>query len=99
VVLERESRNTRENAERSARIVRERGWRTLLLVTSAMHAPRAEAAFRGAGLAVDVLPVDRRSGDRPGSFLPRATALDRSTEALRELAGRLVYRAVGYSGS
>ncbi|HQR29728.1 MAG TPA: YdcF family protein [Anaeromyxobacteraceae bacterium] len=99
IVLERDSRNTRENAERSARIVRERGWTSLLLVTSAMHAPRAEAAFRRAGLAVDVLPVDRRWGDRPGSILPRATALDRSTEALRELAGRVVYRAAGYAGS
>ena len=99
IVLEGGSRNTRENAEASARIVRERGWTSLLLVTSAMHAPRAEAAFRRAGLPVDVLPVDFRAGDQLGSFLPRAGALDRSTEALRELAGRLVYRAAGYAGS
>ncbi len=46
IVLERESRNTRENAERSARIVKERGWKTLVLVTSAMHMPRA-AGYSG----------------------------------------------------
>ncbi len=99
IVLERESRNTRENAEQSARIVQARGWRSLLLVTSAMHAPRALASFRAAGLSPDVLPVDVRAGAKLGSFLPRASALDRSTDVLRELAGRLVYRAAGYARS
>lgn len=99
VVLERVSRNTRENAEESARIVRARGWKSLLLVTSAMHAPRALASFRAAGLSPDLLPVDVRGNQKAGSWLPRATALDRSTEALRELAGRLIYRAAGYAGS
>jgi uncharacterized SAM-binding protein YcdF (DUF218 family) len=99
IVLERESRNTHENAEQSARIVRERGWRSLLLVTSAMHAPRALASFQAAGLSPDLLPVDFRRG--PGSFglLPRASALEESTDALRELAGRLVYRWAGYTRS
>jgi len=102
IVLERESRNTRENAKNSARIVRERGWRTLLLVTSAMHMPRAEASFRRAGMEVDVLPVDHQFGRDHfgiGKLLPRSAALDRSTWVLRELAGRLVYRAAGYTGS
>jgi uncharacterized SAM-binding protein YcdF (DUF218 family) len=99
IVLERESRNTQENAARSASIVRERGWRTLLLVTSAMHMPRSAAAFRRAGLEVDLLPVDHRYGPKDGSWLPRVEALVRSSAALRELAGRLVYRAAGYAGS
>ena len=98
VVLERESRNTWENAQRSVPIVKERRWSTLLLVTSAMHVPRAAAAFRKAGLEVDLLPVDHRHGLGDGSWLPRAEALERSSAALRELAGRLVYRAAGYSG-
>jgi uncharacterized SAM-binding protein YcdF (DUF218 family) len=99
VVVERESRNTLENAQRSARIVRERGWRSLLLVTSAMHMPRAAATFRKAGLEVDLLPVDRRYGPKSGNWMPRVESLERSTGALRELAGRLVYRAAAYSGS
>ncbi len=98
IVLERESRNTRENATESARIVRERGWKSLVLVTSAMHMPRAAATFRKAGLEVDLLPVDRRYGSKDGSWLPRAESLERSSWALRELAGRLVYRAAGYAG-
>jgi uncharacterized SAM-binding protein YcdF (DUF218 family) len=99
IAIDRESRNTRENALRSAAIVRERGWRTLLLVTSAAHMPRAAAAFRRAGLEVDLLPVDHRHGRRSPTLLPRADALDRSTAAIRELVGRLVYRMAGYAGA
>src|SRR5512143_3448953 len=41
IVVEARSRNTRENAVESSRIAAGRGWRTLLLVTSAYHMPRA----------------------------------------------------------
>jgi uncharacterized SAM-binding protein YcdF (DUF218 family) len=98
IVVEGRSRNTHENAVESARIVNARGWKKLLLVTSAWHAPRALASFRAAGLEPDVLPVDHHATD--GSyegFLPRAAALAVSTEMLRELVGRAVYRIVGYS--
>jgi uncharacterized SAM-binding protein YcdF (DUF218 family) len=99
IVLERESRNTRENAEASARIVRARGWKSVLLVTSALHAPRALETFHAAGLSPDLLPVDFRGSAKLGGFQPRAAALDRSTDVLRELAGRLVYRAAGFARS
>jgi uncharacterized SAM-binding protein YcdF (DUF218 family) len=98
IVVEGRSRNTHENAVESARIVNARGWKKLLLVTSAWHAPRALASFRAAGLEPDVLPVDHRATD--GSyegFMPRADALAVSTAMLRELVGRAVYRIVGYS--
>jgi len=98
LVLEGESRNTHENAVEAARIASARGWRSLLLVTSAYHLPRALGCFRQAGLVPDALPVDRRAGDGKGhSWLPRARALDQSTEALREWTGRLVYWAAGYT--
>jgi uncharacterized SAM-binding protein YcdF (DUF218 family) len=98
IAVERASRNTRENAIESARLAAARGWRTLLLVTSAAHAPRALGCFRAVGLEPDVLPVDRRAGDGQGrAWLPRAAALQKSTDAIRELAGRLAYRAAGYA--
>src|SRR6266508_4064278 len=98
VVVEASSRNTRENAIESSRIAAARGWRTLLVVTSAAHAPRALGCFRAVGLEPDLLPVDFRAGDGRGEgWLPRAAVLSRSTDALRELAGRLVYRMVGYA--
>jgi uncharacterized SAM-binding protein YcdF (DUF218 family) len=98
IVTEAHSRNTRENAIESARIAAARGWRNLLVVTSAAHMPRAMACFRAVGLEPDALPVDRRAGDGQGrGWLPRAVDLARSTEVLRELAGRVIYRALGYA--
>lgn len=98
IAVEITSRNTRENAVEVGRVAAARGWRTLLLVTSAAHVPRALGCFRAVGLAPDVLPVDFRAGDGQGrGLLPRAGALARSTEVLRELSGRLVYRLAGYT--
>lgn len=98
LVVEERSRNTRENAVESARLIRERGWSRVLLVTSAAHMPRALGCFKAVGLVPDALPVDYRGGDGRGrAWLPRAAALDESTDALRELFGRLVYRVMGYS--
>jgi uncharacterized SAM-binding protein YcdF (DUF218 family) len=98
IVTEAGSRNTRENALESARIAAAHGWRRLLLVTSAQHMPRALGCFRAVGLEPDTLPVDWRTGDGKGmSWLPRAYALSRSVDVLRELAGRLVYRLAGYT--
>ena len=98
IVVESRSRNTHENAVESARIVTQRGWKRLLLVTSAWHAPRALACFRAVGLEPDVLPVDHHATDGSNEgYFPRAAALAVSTEMLRELVGRVVYRLVGYS--
>lgn len=98
IVVEASSRNTRENAIHSSRIAAARGWRTLLVVTSAAHVPRALGCFRAVGLEPDVLPVDRRAGDgRGASWLPRSGALDASTDAIRELVGRAAYRVLGYA--
>ena len=99
LLVEDRSRNTRENAVESARIVRERGFARVLLVTSAAHLPRALGCFRAVGLDPDALPVDWRAGGAefsPSGLLPRARSLAQSADMLRELAGRLVYRAVGY---
>jgi uncharacterized SAM-binding protein YcdF (DUF218 family) len=95
-VLETESRNTRENAINAARIVGERGWRTGLIVTSAVHMPRAVATFRRAGL--DFLPAvtDIRAVPpfyhSPLDLLPDAEALAASTLAIKEWLGLIVYR-------
>lgn len=99
IVVEERSRNTRENAVESARLVATHGWKSLLLVTSAAHLPRAQGCFRAVGLRPDAYPVDfRHAGAQAGLDLePRAKALADSTDVLRELAGRVIYRAMGYS--
>jgi uncharacterized SAM-binding protein YcdF (DUF218 family) len=101
IVLDERALNTRENAVESARLAREHGYRTLLVVTSAYHMPRALDCFRAVGLGVDALPVDHRSfGPNQGSaeLLPRAGPLKDSTMALREIAGRWIYRLTGRGG-
>ncbi len=100
IVPEGRSRNTRENAVESEKLVRAHGWKTLLLVTSAAHMPRARGCYEAVGLRVDTLPVDVRASAVPwrlGSWLPRSGALHQSTEVLRELAGRVVYRLRGWT--
>lgn len=102
LIIEDHSRNTRENAVQTARMAREHGWQTLLMVTSAFHMPRAIECFNAVGLEVDTLPVDYRSfdGSRYSSgLLPRAGSLNQSTAAIREMVGRIVYRVQGYGSA
>jgi uncharacterized SAM-binding protein YcdF (DUF218 family) len=98
LIVEERARNTRENATLVAEITRARGYRKMLMITSAFHVPRALACFRAVGLAVDVYPVDYReyAGHGIGALIPRAEMLAASDKALREAAGRLVYRVMGY---
>ncbi len=101
IVLESGSLNTRENALEAARVIRERGWSRVLLVTSAFHMPRAVEAFRAVGVDVVASPTDYRyAGPAPNDvldFLPSAGALAESTAVLHEIIGRWVYRRRGWA--
>jgi uncharacterized SAM-binding protein YcdF (DUF218 family) len=94
LLLEQRSHNTRENAWYTAALARPRGIHRILLVTSAVHMPRASLLFRQAGL--DVVPVAipepslRREGIR--RWMPSGSALWRSGRALKEYAGLLESR-------
>ncbi len=93
ILLEETSRNTRQNASESARILRERGIDQILLVTSASHMERAVTHFRAAGLRVTPAPTDHPNIDVVGvrRFLPSSNALDQSTRALKEWVGQRVW--------
>jgi uncharacterized SAM-binding protein YcdF (DUF218 family) len=100
LIVEGDSKNTRDNAVFSKAIAEARGWRHLVIVTSAFHMARAKGCFNAVGLAVDTLSADFHSYDSatmPVSFLPRASFFNASTWALREYSGRLVYRLRGYT--
>jgi uncharacterized SAM-binding protein YcdF (DUF218 family) len=53
VVRERCSLDTRDNARFAAALLRRRGLSRVVLVTCSWHLPRAERAFRAAGLEVE----------------------------------------------
>ncbi len=103
------SRTTAEEAHDIGELGRRRGWRSVLLVTSATHLPRALASFeRLSGLQVipvacDFQFVARNLWGRPtaGSLLkdglPDAEALFMSTLALKEVLGLATYRLLGRS--
>lgn len=103
------SRTTAEEAVQIGALGRQRGWRRILLVTSAFHMPRSLASFRArSGLEVIpvscdfLLPARSHWGEpTPGSLaqdlLPDAGALALSTMALKEHLGLALYRLMGWS--
>jgi len=88
---EGESRNTAENASKSAAILHAAGVRRIVLVTQAFHMPRAVRLFRGAGLEVVPAPTQFKSAGRssfgPLDLLPQSQALRNSYFALHEWLG------------
>jgi uncharacterized SAM-binding protein YcdF (DUF218 family) len=92
---ENRSRNTHENAQLSARILRSAGIDRVVLVAHAIDMPRATAEFHDAGIATipaaTGLPV--RAPLFATDFAPNVDALQASRDALYELLANLV-RAV-----
>ena len=93
LLLEERSTDTEGNAQYTARLAQANGVRSILLVTSAMHMPRASRLFRNAGLSVVEAPVPEPPsvrGDRwSDRWIPSPRALWRSGRALKEYAGLL----------
>lgn len=96
--MDNASRNTQENAFHAAELLREHRPDAVLLVTNAIHFPRALPAFERAGLA-DVTPAptgyfyrpDPNSGFNPWDLVPGAYPMTRSYMALHEYVGRAWY--------
>lgn len=98
IVLTREVVNTASEAEAVEELARERGWKSILLVTSAFHMPRAMLLFRNRGFDVHPIPVDYQSGDLESEgefaihgYIPQGDGLARSEKALREYLGMAAY--------
>jgi uncharacterized SAM-binding protein YcdF (DUF218 family) len=105
ILEEGRSRTTRENAAEARRLLAPLGVRRILLVTSALHMPRASALFRAEGFEVVAAPTDwlvvgedpRTRLGRAFSLLPTAENLGITTRALREGLGLAVSRLLGWS--
>jgi uncharacterized SAM-binding protein YcdF (DUF218 family) len=91
---ETRSETTWENALFSAEMLKKDGITRIVLVTHAIHMPRALMAFRGTGL--EVIPAATlHTYPIPltlESLVPRIVSLDRSYDALHEAVGLLWYR-------
>lgn len=101
LTLERDSRNTFENAVLTRALVQPRPGETWLLVTSAWHMPRSFGIFRKAGWTVIAYPTDFETRGRPGELwrpiLPVSRGLDLVDRMVREWLGLLAYRLGGRS--
>lgn len=99
LLLERHSRNTWENAVDVHQILRDRHIGTVLLVTSALHMPRAMAVFRKQGIDAIPAPADFEAVPPRVAgllrWLPDTDALEASTRAIKEYLGLWVYRLRG----
>lgn len=99
LAVESASRNTRENAVMAAKIVQPKPEETWLLITSAMHMPRAMGCFRRAGWNVLPAPAGYMTGTSR-SLAPDLNLQDHLTaltRAVREYIGLVAYRAMGYT--
>jgi len=98
--LETGSETTRENAANTAKLIAGRPIDKVYLVTSAVHMPRALAAFRTVGIDAVPTPTDYtalQSGDIGLlDYLPDAEALQATTAAVHEYLGMAYYRWRGW---
>jgi uncharacterized SAM-binding protein YcdF (DUF218 family) len=99
LIMERRSRNTYENAQFTADLVKPKPGERWLLVTSAYHMPRSIGLFRNAGFTVEAYPVDWRVGRGWSDALAFTTlandGLGRTDIGMREWMGLVAYRLTG----
>jgi uncharacterized SAM-binding protein YcdF (DUF218 family) len=109
LILETNSRNTRENAVETWSILSRQGITRIVLVTSASHMPRAVGVFRTAGFDVVPAPTDFQVTQNGWIYytgphaliqvynlIPSAFHLEQTTRALKEYVGLVVYGLRGW---
>jgi len=93
--------NTHDEALRFKELSAQRGWRKVILVTSALHMPRSVAVFAAQGIAVAPVACDFQAHGVPsvqGDFspFPRQFRFHHLALYLHEKIGWWVYRARGW---
>ena len=101
IVVESNSRNTHENAQLVAEMMKGKK-ASYLLITSAFHMRRAAGCFKKAGINVLTWPVDRISTPDDEQFniqnilLPSSDCLSNWSFIMKEVIGYWVYKVMGY---
>jgi len=101
MLLENQSRNTRENGVNAVKIMQENGIKKILLVTSAYHMRRAKGVFEKLGIDVVPAATDYQVSEPDPSILdwmPDVEALGLTTLGIKEYLGWWVYRLRGWVG-
>jgi uncharacterized SAM-binding protein YcdF (DUF218 family) len=93
--------NTHEEAIQFSKMKRLKDWRKVVLVTSALHLRRAEAAFRKQGVEAQIVACDFQVYGVPGtgrfsSLFPSQHRLDLLSLYLHEKIGWWVYKWRGW---
>lgn len=99
VIAEDKSRDTYESAVEIRKILRQRGWRRYLLVTSAVHMPRALLAFNSEAPEAIPAPGDFSLGKlrlSPLDFFPNEEAARNLFITLHEYIGLVNYHWRAY---
>jgi uncharacterized SAM-binding protein YcdF (DUF218 family) len=100
ILTETESVNTYENAVYTKLMLDQHNLKSVLLVTSALHMPRALATFESAGVQAIPAATDFESRLPAASgmeaWIAEPGALEGTSRALKEYFGRLVYRQRGW---
>ena len=98
LAVDDQSRDTRENARESAKLLQAQGIRRVLLVTHAYHMPRSLLSARAAG--IDAIPApfafehvvpELQGPSEITDWLPQPGYLGRSYRILHEMAGLVWY--------
>jgi uncharacterized SAM-binding protein YcdF (DUF218 family) len=93
IVIEDQSRSTKENAEKSKAMLQQLGWKRPLLVTSAYHLPRAVKHFTDVGVSVIPYPTSFSVSPTPvfgvNKLIPSAGSVENLNQALKEYVGLL----------
>lgn len=97
LTIENRSRTTFENAMYTKKIIDSLGFRPpFVLVTSALHVPRAEMVFRKAGLPVIAFPSDFRVINKKFDFadyiIPKINIINDWTFFMKEIIGIAGYK-------
>jgi uncharacterized SAM-binding protein YcdF (DUF218 family) len=103
-----DSLNTEQDAQFSARIIRESGFQKVILVTSALHMPRSVQLFEKEGIKVIPAPVDFTVSDQEWhdlfswrwenvmiNLLPTSSNLKSTTSSMKEYIGMFVNNLPG----
>ncbi len=105
--LEKVSQNTYENAVKAKELLQPKGIDRIILVTSAIHMPRAIMMFKAQGFDVIPAPTDYSSTQESWDVMTKLTYpnlllnvipsvhdLEETTQAMKEYIGILVYQLV-----